>query len=80
MTEEFRIGAEISLNTALQLARITGEEIEGAILKANSPSCGYGQIYDGTFTGTLTEGNGIFAEMLHGEGIEIITEKETIKW
>ena len=80
VTEEFRIGAEISLNTALQLARITGEEIEGAILKANSPSCGYGQIYDGTFTETLTEGNGIFAEMLHGEGIEIITEKETIKW
>ena len=80
VTEEFRIGAEISLNTALQLARITGEEIEGAILKANSPSCGFGQIYDGTFTGTLVEGNGIFAEMLHGEGIEIITEKETIKW
>lgn len=80
VTEEFRTGAEISLNTALQLARITGEEIEGAILKANSPSCGYGQIYDGTFTGTLVEGNGIFAEMLHGEGIEIITEKETIKW
>lgn len=80
VTEEFRIGAEISLNTALQLASITGEKIEGAILKANSPSCGFGQIYDGTFTGTLKEGNGIFAEMLHGEGIEIITEKETIKW
>lgn len=80
VTEEFRTGAEISLNTALQLANLTGEKIEGAILKANSPSCGFGQIYDGTFTGTLKEGNGIFAEMLHGEGIEIITEKETIKW
>ena len=80
VTEQFRIGAEISLNTALQLASLTGEKIEGAILKANSPSCGFGQIYDGTFTGTLKEGNGIFAEMLHGEGIEIITEKETIKW
>lgn len=80
VTEEFMNGARTSLNTCLQLADYADEKIEGAILKANSPSCGSGQIYDGTFTGTLTEGDGVFAEMLRKRGIQIITEKETIKW
>ena len=62
------------------MAKLAGEELEGAILKANSPSCGFGKIYDGTFTGTLTEGNGVFAGMVNRLGIEIITEKEKIKW
>ena len=62
------------------MADLQGEPIEGAILKANSPSCGCGSIYDGTFTHTLKEGNGVFAEMLLADGIEVITEKEKIKW
>ena len=80
VTDAFLRGADISLKTCMEMARISGEEIEGAILKANSPSCGVGQIYDGTFSGTLTEGNGVFAGMLRRLGIEIITEKEKIKW
>lgn len=46
-----------------------------AILKSNSPSCGYKSIYDGTFSGRLVDGNGILAEMLFNSGIEIYTEK-----
>ena len=80
VTDAFLRGADISLKSCMEMARISGEEIEGAILKANSPSCGVGQIYDGTFSGTLTEGNGVFAGMLKRLGIEIITEKEKIKW
>ena len=80
VTEAFINGARVSLKTCLQLADFSGEELEGAILKANSPSCGCGTIYDGTFSGTLTEGDGVFAEMLKKRGIQIITEKETIKW
>lgn len=80
VTEEFLKGARISLNICLDMARMTGEKIEGAILKANSPSCGKGTIYDGTFSGKLTEGNGVFASMVAAEGIEVITEKEKIKW
>lgn len=80
VTDAFLRGADISLKSCIEMARISGEEIEGAILKANSPSCGVGQIYDGTFSGTLTEGNGVFAGMLKRLGIEIITEKEKIKW
>ena len=80
VTDAFVRGADISLKSCMEMARISGEEIEGAILKANIPSCGIGQIYDGTFSGTLTEGNGVFAGMLKRLGVEIITEKEKIKW
>lgn len=80
VTEAFETGADLCLKACLAAAEREGEALEGAILKANSPSCGFGQIYDGTFSGTLTEGNGIFAEQIHRCGIDVITEKETIKW
>lgn len=76
VTREFVRGAEICLRRALDLAEKSGEEIEGAILKANSPSCGSGRIYDGTFTGTLKEGDGIFAAMLKERGIPVVTEMD----
>ena len=41
-----------------------------------SPSCGKGQIYDGTFTKTLAEGHGVAAEMLLAHGIEVYTEED----
>lgn len=80
LTEAFRQGAKASLNTCEMLADLSNEKIEGAILKANSPSCGAGKIYDGTFSGTLVNGNGVFADMLIKKGIEVITEKEISKW
>ena len=76
VTDAFMKGAQLSLGTCTTLAGFSGAELKGAILKANSPSCGCGKIYDGTFTGTLTEGNGVFAELLLNEGIPVITEKE----
>ncbi len=50
--------------------------IEGAILKAHSPSCGSGKIYDGTFTHTLTAGDGVFAALLKAHGIPVYTEED----
>jgi uncharacterized protein YbbK (DUF523 family) len=47
-----------------------------AILKSNSPSCGSGQIYDGSFTGKLIPGDGIFAALLKKNGIVVQTEKD----
>ena len=79
VTEAFLRGARISLASCLKMAELAGEEIEGAILKANSPSCGRGWIYDGTFSGRLAEGDGVFASMLAARGIEVITEKEKIR-
>ena len=59
---------------ALHRAQEGGCEL--AILKAKSPSCGSGRIYDGTFTGTLTDGWGVAAQMFHDAGIRVIDETQ----
>ncbi len=70
MTASFISGAE----KTCRIAGIIGAH--SAILKFRSPSCGYGMIYDGTFTGTKIEGKGIAAAMLEKSGIKIITENQ----
>ena len=45
-----------------------------AILKERSPSCGYGKIYDGTFSGKLVDGNGVTAQLLFEQGVMIYGE------
>jgi uncharacterized protein YbbK (DUF523 family) len=47
-----------------------------AILKSNSPSCGVGKVYDGTFSGKLISGDGVFTKLLRKNGIKVKTEKE----
>lgn len=47
-----------------------------AILKERSPSCGFGKIYDGSFSGKLIDGNGITAELLSKNGIKIVGESQ----
>lgn len=51
-------------------------KIKEAILKSNSPMCGSNFIYDGTFSKTLREGDGILAALLKEEGLRVFTEKE----
>jgi uncharacterized protein YbbK (DUF523 family) len=51
-------------------------DIRVAVLKAKSPSCGKGKIYDGSFSGTLTDGDGVCAEYLTRMGIRVLTENE----
>lgn len=65
-TNEYLQGME----KAIQLVK--KHKIEIAYLKQNSPSCGYGKVYDGNFCGKIIKGNGIFAEMLKKLGIKII--------
>lgn len=50
--------------------------VKKALLKAKSPSCGNGLIYDGTFTHTKKEGFGVTTELLRKNGIEVITEED----
>jgi len=69
-TKEFIKGAE----ETLVIAR--ANSITKAILKSNSPSCGCGLVYDGTFSGILIQGNGFAAGLLADNGIKVITEKE----
>ena len=56
---------------ALRIAKAHGAA--RAILKAKSPSCGRGLIYDGSFTGVLTEGSGVTAALFIQNGIEVET-------
>lgn len=58
----------------LKIAKLFGAK--EAILKQRSPSCGYGQIYDGTFSGKIVRGNGVTASLLKKNGIKIITEED----
>ncbi len=57
----------------LKLAKACG--VKRAILKARSPSCGSDRIYDGSFSGNTIRGNGVTAELLLRNGIEVFTEE-----
>lgn len=51
-------------------------DVKKAILKSKSPSCGLNRIYNGNFDKTLVKGNGVTAQILIDNGIDIITENE----
>ena len=70
VTREYEAGAQTALETALR------EGASFAVLKAKSPSCGTGVIYDGSFTGAKVSGNGVTAQLLLDNGIPVYTEDE----
>ena len=73
VTDQFNDGAEKSLYIAME------KNCPAAVLKERSPSCGYGIIYDGSFTGDLCSGNGITAQLLADNGIQIFGESSVNK-
>lgn len=73
LTDAFNDGAE----KALYVAEESGCQL--AILKERSPSCGFGEIYDGSFSGTTTRGNGVTAQLLYDHGITILGESKVNK-
>jgi len=70
VTANCKKGAEEVLRTAKRY------HIKKAILKQKSPSCGSGQIYDGTFTGTIIKGDGLTTKLLKKNHIEVVSEEE----
>ena len=66
ITKEFKKGA----NEVLKLAKDLN--VDKVILQSRSPSCGVGRIYDGSFTGKLINGNGVLAQLLIDNNIEVI--------
>ena len=66
VTGQFKAGAKVALDKAKSL------NIKKAILKARSPSCGMGKVYNDSGT-TLVDGNGVAAELLIQNGIEVIS-------
>ena len=73
VTKEYQLGAE----EALKIAKLYN--CKKAILKEKSPSCGCGKIYDGTFSKNLIVGNGVTADLLLKNGIEVFGESEIDK-
>ncbi len=70
VTREYILGAKLAYTYVLE----NGCTL--AILKSKSPSCGKGAVYDGTFTKTLTKGDGITVQLFERKGIQVIDEKE----
>ena len=68
--KEFHLGVERILK------KLSGEEIDLVILQPRSPSCGTKHIYDGTFTGTLKPGQGMFAKTLMEKGYKVVEPDE----
>lgn len=64
--DEFKKGAQRALNTVIE------NDVELVILQSRSPSCGVNFIYDGSFTGKLIPGKGVFAEILQKANIRVI--------
>lgn len=58
------------------LAQLAGEDIEYAVLKSRSPTCGVKQVYDGTFSGKLVDGMGILAQALRDAGYRVIDSED----
>lgn len=73
VTAEYARGAQEALRLCTQFG------CTAAVLKERSPSCGHGEIYDGTFTGTLTPGDGVTAQLLLENGIAVYGESEIDK-
>ena len=67
VTKQYKKGAEECLFLAKKY------DVKKVLLKLRSPSCGYGQVYDGTFSHTLIAKNGVTAQLFLENGIEIIT-------
>lgn len=70
VTEAYVKGAERALTAARGAGAAT------AILKARSPSCGKGGIYDGSFSRALRAGDGVTAALLRAHGITVVTDEE----
>lgn len=70
VTALYRRGAA----AAVAAAKTTGST--NAVLKARSPSCGCGQVYDGTFTRTRIPGDGLTARALREAGVQVRSDEE----
>lgn len=70
VTNEYVLGAQKAIKLFLE------NNVKVAVLKFRSPSCGCDGIYDGTFSHTLVEGQGVFAKLCQQEGIKVFHENQ----
>ena len=72
VNEAFRKGAAAALEMALR------ERPDLIVLQSRSPSCGVKEVYDGTFSGTLVQGQGVFAEMVLKAGFRVVDIEDVV--
>ena len=72
-----RRGSRVVTASGLELARQFS--CRAAILKAKSPACGSGQIYDGSFSRHLVPGWGVAAQLLRQSGL-LVCDETQIGW
>jgi uncharacterized protein YbbK (DUF523 family) len=70
VTDLYRRGAQAAVDLALALGA------RSAVLKARSPSCGCHEVYDGTFTRTCVQGEGVTASALREAGLSLRSEED----
>lgn len=70
------VDAVFRRGVAKAMELVCREEVQCAILQSRSPTCGVKQVYDGTFSGKLVEGAGIFAQALEASGIQVIDAED----
>lgn len=74
VTAAFSAGAQVELDRLR--SDIEAGEIACAVLQSRSPSCGVSHVYDGTFSGVLVPGQGLFARALQDAGVRTIDVKD----
>ena len=73
VTSEFILGAQKTLAFAQK------HQVTHVVLKSHSPSCGSGQIYDGTFSGQKINGVGVTSALLQQHGFQLWTEHQFLE-
>lgn len=70
------VDAKIRNAVSQILADLSLEQVQCAVLKSRSPTCGVKQVYDGTFTGTLIDRSGVLAQALKDAGCHVIDAED----
>lgn len=70
------VDAVLRQGVAKAMELVLREDIQCAILQSRSPTCGVKQVYDGTFSGKLVDGAGIFAQALGEAGIQVVDAED----
>ena len=81
LTDRDGKNVDVAMRAAVEMAmkQLSSEEIQCAVLQSRSPTCGVNQVYDGSFTGKLIPGAGIFAQALKEAGYRVIDAEDVGK-
>jgi len=73
------VSAAFLKGASISTEKSVSSHVTQAILKSRSPACGCGKVYDGSFSNTLIDGDGIFTQQLKSAGIACISDEQYLK-